>query len=78
MKNEWINGTVYVEDGALGAPPHTTIARKHRKRGNVQFELHEGFWHDMNEWWWPKFVPSPNIGVPQNGRTTTACLQCLL
>jgi hypothetical protein len=70
MKNEWINGTVEIIGSAVEGKMYTTIARKHRKRGNVQFELRKDFWYDMNTWWWPSFKPAQDSGVPQNERPT--------
>lgn len=48
----------------------TDPARRHRKTGEVQFILWEAgeqghiepYWHPMNSYWWPYFVPdsTPN------------------
>jgi hypothetical protein len=41
------------------------VARRHRKRGNVQFVLWKAgqyehkvdYWHDFDRSWWPQFTP---------------------
>lgn len=61
-KPEWIYGTVKMTFGYR-------IARKHRKKGNVQFIFwkagehghKEDFWCDMDSYWWPLFVPDEAI-----------------
>lgn len=56
-KDNWIYGHVC---------GRTTPARKHRKKGNVQFILWkagqqghtEDYWHDYDSSWWALFVPN--------------------
>jgi hypothetical protein len=53
-KPEWIYGIC-----------NGSIARKHRKKGNVQMILwkageqghKEDYWHDFDSSWWPQFIP---------------------
>ena len=71
MKDKWIYGTAEITGGMYGSEPHTIPARKHRRSGIVQ-TVKNGFWYEINSWWWPGFWPAPNSGVPQNGRTTNA------
>lgn len=55
---EWEYGTCEPEPG-------TGVARRHRRKGNVQFVLWkageqghtEDYWHDFDSSWWPSFKP---------------------
>lgn len=49
------------------------LARRHRRRGNVQMLLRKEYWHDFNRTWWPSFKPQTfeEIGVcPHCGSNT--------
>jgi hypothetical protein len=56
-RDEWEYGT---------AGNNSRPARRHKKRGNVQFVLWkageqghaEDYWHDFDSSWWPTFKPS--------------------
>lgn len=54
-RDNWIYGTC-----------NNTLARKHRKKGNVQMKLwkageqgyKEDYWHDFDSSWWQQFKPN--------------------